>query len=90
MAKVLSTTIPIPYIGWTLIPLLLLLIKKRKWIYINLIIVSLPLSLSSVLIYSGRGISYNSVFVYMILIVALLLYKDSKSLKNNLQANNNI
>ena len=73
IVRTLSTTIPIPYAGWLIFPLLVFLFKRKKWDYIKLLIISLPLSVTSILIYSGNGSTYNSVFVYIVLIIVIIV-----------------
>jgi hypothetical protein len=70
--QVLTTTIPLPYIGWLVIPLFYFLIKKRDWKKMFLLIVSLPLSITSIVVYSGGESTYNSVYVYVMLLIGLL------------------
>ncbi len=69
--RTLTITIPVPYIGWLLLPLLFYLIKNHDWDSIKLILVSLPLSATSLIIYSGRGSTYNSVFVYLVIVIII-------------------
>lgn len=74
--KTLSTTIPLPYLGWLMFPLVYYLFKEKKWDLIKLIVVSLPLSATSIIVYSGRGSTYNSVFVYFVIVILLIeLYR---------------
>jgi hypothetical protein len=73
IARILSFTIPIPFIGWLLFPILYYLIKKRYWLYLKLIVISMPLSATSLLIYSGKGNTYNSVFVYFLILIILAI-----------------
>lgn len=74
--KTLTTTIPVPYFGWLIFPLVYYLFKKKKWDLLKLILVSLPLSATSIVIYSGKGSTYNSVFVYFVLVIILMeIYK---------------
>jgi len=69
--KTLTTTIPLPYVGWLIFPLTFYLFKKKKWSLLKLILVSLPLSATSIMVYSGKGSTYNSVFVYFIMAIIL-------------------
>lgn len=69
--KTLTVTIPYSNIGLLIFPLLYYLYMRKKWNFIKLIIVSLPLSATSIIIYSGRGSTYNSVFVYFVLAIIL-------------------
>ena len=80
ICKILTTTLPFPFIGWFIFPLMYQLIKRKKWDFIKLIVVSLPLSVSSLIIYSGKGNTYNSIFPYFILIIGLfILYEKKKT-----------
>ena len=72
IGKIFTTCLPFSYLGWLLLPLLGWLIIKKKWCYLALLIAALPLSLTSLIIYSGKGNTYNSVFGYMILIILFL------------------
>lgn len=85
--KTLTTTIPIPYVGWLLFPLVYYLWKRRKWDMIKLIIVSFPLSATSIIIYSGKGSTYNSVFVYFVMVIGLMELYHYYS-RNLITANN--
>ncbi|WP_159092128.1 hypothetical protein [Aquimarina sp. Aq107] len=67
--RTLTATIPIPYAGLLLFPLIYFLIKRKDWDWIKLIIVSLPLSATSIMVHSGRGTTYNSLFVYFVLVI---------------------
>ncbi|MFT6747976.1 MAG: hypothetical protein ACJAZ2_002334 [Glaciecola sp.] len=80
--RTLTTTIPVPYLGWTLLPLLYYLIRKRNWTYIKLLVIALPTSLTSILIYSNSGSTYNSLFVFLIIVVFLMLLKDRRKDKS--------
>lgn len=73
ISRTLTATIPIPYFGWLIIPLFAYLIKRKDWQKIRLLLISLPLSAGCILIHSGLGSTYNSVFVYMTIAVLLLL-----------------
>lgn len=63
-----STTLPFPYLGFLALTCIYFFIKNKKWFYINLLLISLPLSITSLVIYSGRGATYNSMFGYFILV----------------------
>jgi hypothetical protein len=67
------TTLPIPFLGFFAIVALLLLIKKRNSLYLKMLVITLPLSATSFLIYSGKGATYNGMFGYFIL--AMILYQ---------------
>ena len=82
--RTLTKTTPISYFGWLLIPLLFYLAKKRRWDYLKLLIIALPLSATSILIYSGKGNTYNSVFVYFVIAIILNEYLNFRNkLPNN-------
>jgi hypothetical protein len=71
--KTLSATIPLPFIGWLILPLLAFLAKRKDWVKARLILISLPFTAGCILIHSGLGSTYNSMFVYMLILVLLLL-----------------
>ena len=75
--KTLIVTIPIPYIGLLIFYVIYFFIKNHQWSYLKLLFVSLPLSATSIIVYSGRGSTYNSVFVYFI-IISLIVILDKK------------
>jgi len=67
--RVFTRTLPFSYLGFIMIPLLYFLLKTQKWYWLKLLIVSLPLSATSIIIYSGRGSTNNSVFGYFIVVI---------------------
>ncbi|MBL7766932.1 MAG: hypothetical protein JNJ58_12600 [Chitinophagaceae bacterium] len=71
--RILTTTLPFPLAGWLLFPLLYVLIRKREWTLLKLIVISLPLSAMSFLIYSGNGATYNSVFPFVVIILWVVI-----------------
>jgi len=71
--KICSTTLPIPFMGFVAMLGFIFFIYQKKSSYVKLILVSLPLSATSLLIYSGKGATYNAMFGYLIL--AFLLYE---------------
>jgi hypothetical protein len=71
--RVMTNTIPYPFIGLLLIPLILYLYARREWQWLKLLIISLPLSITPVIFYSGHNATFNSVFPFFI--VVLCLYK---------------
>ena len=72
--RTLSVTIPIPYVGWLIFFILFRSFKKQIPNYhIKLIAISLPLSVTSMLIYSGDGATYNSVFVYFVIMAIIFM-----------------
>ncbi|WP_159090680.1 hypothetical protein [Aquimarina aquimarini] len=81
--RTLTTTIPVSYLGWLLFPLAYYLIRNKEWNWASLIVVSLPLSATSIIVHSGRGTTYNSLFVYFVLVISLLMaykYYQKKSI----------
>lgn len=73
---ILKTTLPFPNAGWLIFPLMVFLWYKKEWVSLKIILVCLPLSAVSLLIYSGRGATYNSVYPYAVLIISMaMLYK---------------
>lgn len=76
IVRVLTVTLPFAYAGWLLLPLIFYLIRSKKWLYLKLLIVSFPLSITPVIIYSGKGSTYNSVFVYILFLVLILMLLD--------------
>ncbi len=80
IVKTLTTTIPIPYVGWLLFPLVYFLFQRKKWSYLRLILVALPLSATSIIVHSGKGTTYNSLFVYFVLVIILIeVYNSYKN-----------
>ncbi|MBP6623837.1 MAG: hypothetical protein KA198_01615 [Chitinophagaceae bacterium] len=72
----LKTTLPFPNAGWLIFPLMVFLWYKKEWTSLKIILVCLPLSAVSLLIYSGRGATYNSIYPYAVLIISMaMLYK---------------
>lgn len=78
--RTLSITIPFSFVGWFIFYILFLAIKNKKLDYhLKLILVSLPLSATSIIIYSGKGATYNSVFVYFVIIsLVFIVFKEVK------------
>ena len=73
LLKICTTTLPFPLMGFVTLLGFIFFIYQKKSIYIKLILVSLPLSATSLLIYSGKGATYNAMFGYLVL--AFLLYE---------------
>jgi len=67
--RVLSLTLPYSYLGFIMLPLLYYLIGQKKWHWLKLLIVSMPLSATSIVVFSGKGTTYNSVFGYFVVII---------------------
>lgn len=82
--RIFTNTIPVPFVGWLFFPLVFVFIKNKEWLHIKLLVLSLPLTASSFIIYSGKGITYNSLYVYFV-IVSIIIYlfyeKDLNYLK---------
>jgi hypothetical protein len=69
--KICSTTLPFPFLGFVAVALSGLIIRRRQWFYLKLMLISLPLTATSLLIYSGGGSTYNSLFGYMTVVIIL-------------------
>lgn len=69
--KILTATLPFPLLGFAALAALIIYIKQRKWLYVKLLLITGPLSATTLLIYSGRGATYNALFGYMVLVVIL-------------------
>lgn len=70
--RVLSQTVPIPYMGWVMLLLLPFLVFLRKWDLLILIVIGFPLSATPIIIYSGGNTTSNS--IYPILTLAVIIY----------------
>ena len=81
--RTLSNTIPVPFVGWLIFYVVYFLYRHRFWFYLKLIAISLPLSASSILIYSGKGATYNSVFVYFVIIGLVVILKNKREILSN-------
>jgi len=81
--RTLSVTIPVPYVGWLVFYVLYFFVKNRQWFFFKLLIVSLPLSATSIIIYSGDGATYNSVFVYFVIISLIAILEQKLKLKDD-------
>lgn len=77
--RTMSSTIPLPFMGWGLFFLIYYFAKQKKWADLYLLIVSLPLSATSIIVYSGRGATYNSVFVYFVIVFLVMFYYKYKT-----------
>ena len=61
------------------------LVYKKEWISLKLIVCCLPLSIVSLLIYSGRGATYNSIYPLAVLVIGfamLIKYGSLFKMKN--------
>lgn len=85
ISRTMTQTNPIQYIGWLLIPMTILLFYRKNYLFLYLLLISLPLSATSILIYSGDGSTNNSVFGFFIVIIFIdLLYElITKKLRNS-------
>jgi hypothetical protein len=72
--RALTTTLPLPMAGWAVLPALWLASRRRRYDLLRLLVVSLPLSTTALLIYSGDGATYTSLFPYMALVTLLSLW----------------
>ncbi|WP_344924343.1 hypothetical protein [Aquimarina addita] len=81
--RTMTRTIPVPYLGWLLFPLAYFLIRRKYWDWIKLIVVSLPLSATSIIVHSGKGSTYNSLFVYFVLTIIVIQAYQYFKVKNN-------
>lgn len=77
IVRTLTITIPFPYVGWLIFLVAFYFIKKRNWFDLKLILIALPLSATSIIIYSGDGATYNSVFAYFV-IMGLLVFLSER------------
>ncbi len=73
LVKICASTLPIPFLGFLVLGMLLFLINKGNRTYLIMLVITLPLSATAFLIYSGRGATYNGMFGYFML--AMLLYE---------------
>lgn len=73
--RVLIETLPFHWIGWLSLPFIFLLFKQKKWSYLKLIFIGLPLSFTPIFIYSGGFSTHNTVIgiIIIALIINLLL-----------------
>lgn len=76
----LNMTLPFPFAGWLLIPLIYFLIRRKNFEMLKLVVISMPLSVTSVLIYSDNGVTYNSIFPYFV--IGIFLYEIFKKNRN--------
>lgn len=81
--QTLSVTIPIPYIGWWVFFVAYYFIKNKLWPYLSLVIVGLPLSATSIIVYSGDNSTYNSIFVYFVIVSLIMIYYKSIQTTNS-------
>lgn len=67
--KIFTTTLPFPYLGFVALVFLIFVVKRKRWDYLKIILISLPLSATSFFVYSGKGASYNSMFGYFVVVI---------------------
>ncbi len=72
LGAILSTTLPFPYAGWLIFPVMYVLFRRKNWLLLKVLLISLPLSATSLLIHSGKNATYNG--MYSILTVAIGVY----------------
>ncbi|MEW7280016.1 hypothetical protein ABW636_15590 [Aquimarina sp. 2201CG1-2-11] len=82
--RTLTRTIPISYVGLLLLPLVYILMRRKQWNWIKVIVISLPLSATSIIVHSGRGTTYNSVFVYFVIMISVLLIYEKYIVKRDM------
>lgn len=84
--RILTITLPFSFIGWISLLLAFILIKTKQWSYFKLIFISLPLSFTPFVIYSGDGSTYNSFFPFLsisLIIYWIIIYYLKKKKINN-------
>lgn len=64
-------SIPIPFSGWFLLPVLFLLWRTKGWTYLKLLLFTMPIAASSILIYGGGNSTHVS--IYHLLVLAMLI-----------------
>ncbi len=79
--RIATHTLPLPGLGFLLLPVLIYLWRFRRWQEVKLLIVSLPLSATAFIIYSGKGSTYNAVFGYILIAVVVVLLLEHVKLK---------
>jgi hypothetical protein len=72
LVRILTVTIPLPYLGWLVLLLPYFYWKKDNLLLLNLILISLPLCATSLIIFSLKGSTYNGVYVYFIILFILV------------------
>ncbi|MFC2114328.1 hypothetical protein ACFLRI_03165 [Bacteroidota bacterium] len=70
--RILKRTLPFDFAGWLILPVFILLLIGRERKLINLLLVSLPLSLTPLIIFSKGNATYNSVFPILSLSIMLM------------------
>ena len=73
ICRILTRTHPVYYLGWLLLPLMAFFIYRKKYFNLYVLLISLPLSATSLIIYSGDGTTNNSVFGFFVVIFIIEL-----------------
>lgn len=71
LLRILTRTAPLPFLGLLIFPFLFIVFKFRAWRLFKLFLFSLPLCLSSFLIYSGDSSTFGS--LYQVVALSFLL-----------------
>lgn len=71
--RILSHTLPFPYAGFLIIPLLIVLIVSKNRNYLILLLSSLPLSLTSFAIFSGGNNTFISFFPILSIAISICI-----------------
>jgi len=90
VVRILTVTLPVPYAGWLILPIVFVLFRRKEKVFLKMILISMPLSLTPLLIFSGGNATFNSFFPYILVSILvseiiLLLNKGKKSNKIELQ-----
>lgn len=70
---VLTVTQPFPLLGWFALWVIYVLWKEKQWDFLKLLIVAMPLSATSIIIFAAKGTTYNSMFPLISLAIFLYL-----------------
>lgn len=74
--RTLTVTLPFKFAGWLLFPALWLAWHRKAFVHLILIGAALPLSATPILIHSGFGATYVSLFAYPAVVYLLLLVME--------------
>lgn len=69
---ILYCTLPFPFLGFMAILASIYFVTKRKYDYLKIILLALPLSANALLVYAEKGATYNGMLGFMFLICLLL------------------
>ncbi len=72
VVRILSVTLPVPFAGWLIFPLVFVLFRRKEKVFLKMILISLPLSLTPLLIFSGGNATFNSFFPYILISILVL------------------